>query len=188
MKLAHLASQLGMGLSTFCLITAAQAGEPVWSFTPNPSFPPTASVSPTGTASVMYTVSNNSSKAHNLVLKPQTGVSQNGPCVLGPKGSGSASCTLSLTISGSAVPASGLFGGPVLCQANLDGTPGSNQCYQPSKANSLAITIAQGAPILSASTANLALSVTGLTLNGLPSGQARVITITRSCGQLNFLI
>ncbi|WP_392536346.1 hypothetical protein [Legionella sp. 227] len=177
MKLAHLMPQLGIGFSTCCFISAVQAGIPVWSFTPDVNHPPKATVASTATVEVQYTVTNNSRKPHNLVIKSQTGVSQNGPCLLGPKGSPNPTCLLSLTINGSALPTSGLSGGPILCQANPDGTPNSNECYSPSKADSLAITVAQE---LSASTANLALSIKGLTLNGQPSGQSRVITITNN--------
>ena len=177
MKSTRLMPQLGIGLITFCSITAAQAGIPVWSFTPVAGFLPATTVSSTGTATVKYTVRNNSSKAHHLVIKSQTGVSQNSPCVLGHQGS---TCTLSLIITGSALPASGFTGGPVLCQANLDGTPNPNECYQPSKADSLAITVTQGAPILSASTANLALSVKATGTNAALTGNARQITITNN--------
>jgi hypothetical protein len=63
---------------------------------------------------------------------------------------------------------------------NANGSPNPNQCYQPSKANSLAITVAQpGTPILT-SPSNLALSVTGLILNSVPSGQPRTIIITNT--------
>ena len=177
MKLARLIPQVGMGLGTLCFITAAQAGIPVWSFAPVADFLPATTVSSTGTATVKYTVRNNSSKAHHLVIKPQTGVSQNGPCVLGHQGS---ICHLDLTITGSALPASGFSGGPVLCQANPDGTPNPNECYQPSKADSLAVTVTQGAPILSASTANLALSVNDTGTNAALTGNARQITITNN--------
>jgi len=180
MELAHLMQQLGMVLSAFCLITAAQAGIPVWSFSPDSSFPPHTTVSTTGTATVKYTISNNSTKAHNLVIKPQTGVTQNGACLLNAKGSANSTCKLTLTITGSVLSDSGLSGGPVLCQANLDGSPNPNQCYRPSKADSLNITVAQGTPILSVSTTSLALSISGLTLNGQSSGQSRVITITNT--------
>ncbi|WP_058533701.1 hypothetical protein [Legionella saoudiensis] len=177
MKLARLMPQLGIGFSTYCFISAVQAGIPVWSFTPNINHPPTATVLSTSTVEVQYTVSNNSRKPHNLIIKPQTGVSQNGPCLLGPKGSANSTCLLSLTINGNALPAGGLFGGPALCQTNSNGTPNLNECFSPSKADSLAITVMQN---LSASTTNLALSIKGLTLNGRPSGQPRVITITNN--------
>ncbi|CEG56032.1 hypothetical protein [Legionella fallonii] len=140
MKLVHLIRQLSIGLNAFCFAAAAQAGISVWSFVPDTRFPPKASVTSTGTTTVKYTIINNSSKPHNLVISPQTGVSQNnGPCSLGSKGS---TCTLTLTIIGSALPASGLSGGPVLCQTHPDGrTPNLTMCYQPSQTDSLAITI-----------------------------------------------
>ncbi len=133
-----LISRLAISLSAFCFVSAVQA-VPVWSFTPDTSFSPTTSVTSTGITTVKYTITNNSSKPHNLAIMPQPGVSQNGPCSLGSKGS---TCTLILTIAGSALPASGLSGGPVLCQTQPDGrTPSPLMCYQPSTADSLAITI-----------------------------------------------
>ena len=131
--------QLGIGLSIFFSVTAGQAGIPVWSFTSDPHFPPKASVTSTGIALVKYIVTNNSSKAHNLVILSQTGVSQSGgPCSLGPKGT----CTLTLTITGSALPASGLSGGPVLCQTYPDRiTPNPNDCYRTSQGDGLAVTL-----------------------------------------------
>ncbi|KTD64252.1 hypothetical protein Lsan_0947 [Legionella santicrucis] len=180
MRLPHVIPQWSFGVSIFCFITMAQAGKPLWTFTPDKNFPPKISVSTTGTATVLYTVANNSSKPHNLVLKPQVGISQNTPCTLGPKGSGNATCQLTLTIHGSELPASGIAGGPALCQENPDGSPNFNQCYQPNQADVLTVTVAQAGPLLSTSTTNLALSVTGLTLNSLLSGQPRVITITNT--------
>ncbi len=177
MKLARLMPQLGMGFSTCCFISAVQAGIPVWSFTPDVNHPPRTSVASTGTVLVQYTVSNNSLNPHTLVLRPQTGVSQNSPCLLGPRGSASSTCLLSLTINGATLPTSGLSGGPILCQANPDGSPNPTECYGPTAGDILAVNVVQE---LSASTANLALSVTGLTLNGLPSGQSRFITITNN--------
>ncbi len=137
MFLARLVAQLGMGLSAFCFSITLQAGMPVWSITPDPGFPPVTSVSSTTFAQVKYNVTNNSSRAHNLVIVPQTGVSQNGACFLAPKGS----CVLTLTIIGSALPASGLSGGPVLCSTSDGTTPNPNQCYQPYSTDHLAITM-----------------------------------------------
>jgi hypothetical protein len=171
-------SQLGISLSTFCFITATQAGVPLWSFTPNANFPPTAYVTPTNTAVVQYIVTNNSPKAHNLVIKPRQGLSQNGPCLVGPKGSANSTCTLTLTITGSELSASGLSGGPVLCQANANGTPNPNQCYQPNPADRLAINLVTGTTFLSASVANLALSINHPSLNAALTGTPRIITIT----------
>ena len=181
MKLAGL-MPLGMCFGTFCFITATQAGIPLWSFAPDINFPPKASIGPTGTALVKYTVTNHSSRTHNLIIKPQTGVQQNGPCLLGPRSSTSSSCQLQLTITGSALPANGLSGGPVLCQANPDGTPNGNLCYQPGERDSLAITVLQGTPILSASTMNLALSVNDPVTNAALTGNPRQIIITNTGG------
>lgn len=171
--------RLGIGLSAFCFIIAAQASGPLWTFTPDTNFPPKLSVSSTGTATVKYKITNKSSKpiTRNLVILRMDGVRQTGSCIVGPKGSSNPTCILTLAITGNALPASGVSGGPDLCQSNPDGSPNPNQCYRPSQADSLAITVVQGRPILSANTANLALSITGLTLNGLPSGKRRVITI-----------
>ena len=172
MKLARLISQLGMGFITFCFITAAPAGIPIWSFAPVTGFPPTTMVSATGTATVKYTVSNNSSKAHKLVLKPQTGVSQNGSCILEHKGS---SCTLLLTITGSALPASGLSGGPMLCLANPDGSPNPNVCYQPNKENSLKISISS------------AVDYVDYTVGGSVSGLSGTLVLTNNGGDAQTL-
>ncbi len=125
--------------TSLCFATVAQAGIPVWSFTPDTSFPPQTSVTSTGINTVKYVITNNSSKPHTLAIMPQPGVSQANPCYLGAKGS---TCTLILTIAGSALPASGFSGGPVLCQTYSDGvTPSPAMCYQPSQADSLAIRI-----------------------------------------------
>ena len=139
MKLARLILMLAIGFSTFCFVTVTQARIPVWSLTPDTTFSPKASVTSTGIAIVKYTVINNSSKPHTLAILPQTGVSQNGGVLsIGPK----STAILILTIMGSALPASGFSGGPVLCQTNPGGIPNPNQCYQPSSpADSLAITI-----------------------------------------------
>lgn len=137
MKLAYF-MLLSMGLNLYSVI-AAQAAMPLWSFTPDRNFPPGTAVSATGIVMVKYIVTNNTSHARNLAIRPQTGVNQNdGPCSVGPHGS----CTLLLTIVGSALPARGLSGGPILCQTLSDGkTAGSFSCYQPSPTDNLAISL-----------------------------------------------
>jgi uncharacterized protein YjdB len=145
MKSRFVINKLLTGVLMFLIMTAAHAGNPLWTFTPDVSFPPKVSLSSTGTATVKYTVTNQSTKKHTLVMQPQQGVSQAGLCQLSPKGS----CTLILTITGSKLPAHGFSGGPVLCQASPDGTPNPNQCYQPSQANSLNITVNSVANLVS---------------------------------------
>ncbi|CAM2958121.1 transmembrane protein (fibronectin III domain and Gp5 C-terminal repeat) [Legionella steigerwaltii] len=141
MKLARLMSQIGLGLTTFCLIAATHADIPLWSFSPDTGFPPQLKVSSIGTATVKYKITNNSKKAHQLVIKSITGINQAEPCLVGPKGKGNDTCSLTLTVEGSALSTNGLSGGPSLCQANPDGTPNLNQCYQPGKEDSLSITL-----------------------------------------------
>lgn len=141
MKLRHLIPTLVKALCISCIMNSTYAEIPLWSFTPNNNFPATTIVSATGTVTIQYTVSNNSLKAHNLVLKPQQGISQDTPCNLGPRNSPNSSCQLSLTINGADLPSTGISGGPIMCQANGNGTPNLNQCYQPTLENSLAITI-----------------------------------------------
>ena len=157
----------------------ATAGTPVWTFTPIGS--PVVSVSNTGTATVSYTVTNNSEKPHQLLLSSSTpaGITQSGgPCVLAGK---SATCTLTLNINGSQLPADNLSGGPILCQVN-NGAPYPNQCYQPSPADMLVITrtTAPGNTTLSASVSTLALSVNKPGTNAALNGMPRQITITNT--------
>lgn len=169
------------GLSVLCMLTTTvHAGIPNWSFSPNGI--PVVSVTNTGTATFSYTVTNNSKKAYQLVLSPNTpaGISQSGgACILSGLGS---SCTLTLNINGSALPSDNVSGGPILCQFNSNGTPNPNQCYQPNPMDKLVITRTtnSGATTLSASVSNLALSVNNPTLNAALSGNARHITITNT--------
>lgn len=133
------------------------------------------------------TVTNNSKKPHRLVLsaKTPTGISQTGgPCVLAAKSPSTPNptCTLTLSINGSALPANSIEGGPSLCQTNPNGTPNANQCYQPDPNDVLVITrtTATGATTLSTSVAPpsiLALSVNNTVLNAALTGNARYITI-----------
>lgn len=125
-------------LCALLMITPAQAGTPLWTFTP--LTPTTYEVLLTGVVNVIYTVQNQSPKPKLLAILPTPGVQQETPCQLSPKGQPNDTCTLTLTITGSQLPASGIHGGPNLCQTNPGGSPNPNQCYQPSTANILNIT------------------------------------------------
>lgn len=121
--------------------TTIFAGQPVWTFTPTTA---TSVVFPINlSSSILYTVSNQSSRPHTLVIKPLQGVTQVAPCQLAPKGQENDHCTLNLLIRGSDLPSNGISGGPVLCQSNSDGTPNPNQCYQPSFENALQISVGE---------------------------------------------
>ncbi|CDZ78496.1 hypothetical protein BN59_02806 [Legionella massiliensis] len=139
MKLSHLRRQTRLGLVSFYFIATANAGIPLWSFSPDANFPPQLTVNSLETATVKYTIKNNSRNSHQLVIKPILGISQVGQCLVGPAGSANDSCLLTLAVDGSALPTDGLTGGPTLCQANPDGTANPHQCHQPGKHDSLAL-------------------------------------------------
>lgn len=136
MKFIHLLISL-ICLNLTCV---SHAGLPLWGFVPDPSFPAQVSVTSTGTATVKYTVSNNSSKVKELLMQPIRGVRQVSTCILQPKGAPNSSCILELIITGSALPAAGISGGPVLCLLH-----NSNQCYRPSQKDSLSIRVSSDA-------------------------------------------
>lgn len=171
MKIRHLISRIIIGLVSFFLMTATLAGIPLWTFTP--LTPTTISVSVSGSATIQYRVTNQSRKPYILVMIPIAGISQDttaGNCSNPFKLGYQQSCTLTLQVTGSALQCN-VIGGPIVCQANPNGTPNPNQCYQPSQVNSLNITLvtAPSRAILTTSVATLALQTNGI---------ARIITIT----------
>lgn len=123
------------------MMTAAQAAWPLWTMIPAPGSNPAQTVLENEVATVLYVVQNQSHKPKKLVIQSIPGITQTTPCQLAPIGQAGSSCTLNLAITGSKLPKGGIHGGPSLCQANLDGSPNPNQCYQPSSANSLSITL-----------------------------------------------
>ncbi|MFI4918905.1 MAG: hypothetical protein ACHP65_05055 [Legionellales bacterium] len=165
----------------FLMVSLSQASTPMWTFTPNSSAPATQFTCPLGPATIQYTVTNQSPIKQTLIMKPIAGINQPPPCHLNPKGTAGSTCLLTLTTTVSSVPMS-ISGGPILCAANPDQSPNPNQCYQPSLADRLNITLSLCASVANGST--LALSVTGLTedeVQGVivsPSGIPRIITIT----------
>ncbi|MFC3907881.1 delta-60 repeat domain-containing protein [Legionella dresdenensis] len=168
--------RIGAGL-LFCLTAmAAQAGIPLWTIVPALGSNPTQIIPANGTGSVQYVVQNQSQKPKQLVITPIPGIAQTAPCHLSPKGQAGSSCNLTLAITGSALPPGGIHGGPVLCQANADGSPNSDQCYRPSQANSLNITLITAPNVAT-------ITVTGSPLLLFPaypnlSGITRTITVT----------
>lgn len=170
---------------TGCLLGAfifnAQAGIPLWSMTPLTTT--TLTIDTDDTATVQYQITNNSSRAHTLKLKPITGVTQttsgigvcSDPFVL----AGKSSCTLTLEINGSDLNNT-IVGGPVLCQH-----PSNTYCYQPSVANILRIT---PRPLITVSNSPLALNVSGtsgqLTINNT-STNITALNITSSFNGTN---
>ncbi len=141
MKLTRSIRQLSIGLVVFFIMSTAYAAYPLWTFTPNPIYPPQVSINATQSATVVYSVQNQSREARSLVIKPIPGLVQTTTCQVTPQGQAGSSCFLTLAVTGSALPKEGVHTGPVLCQANSNGTPNPNQCYQPSAGDSLNITL-----------------------------------------------
>ncbi|MDZ3822824.1 MAG: hypothetical protein U0S76_04410 [Pseudoxanthomonas sp.] len=110
-----------------------------------PLTPTSVAVPLNATATVAYEVRNTTSLPRQLVMVPIPGVVQleQGPgrCTPAVPVPANGNCVLELLLQGSALPAAGVSGGPVMC---IGGNP--NQCFQPSAANALQITVA--APLL----------------------------------------
>ena len=158
----------------------ANAGSPVWTFTPNPSFPPTATVSVNGAATVQYTVTNQSTKRHTLVMTPITGITPTWACDPSCQGAfclpgkGSA-CTLTLSVDASQIKER-VISGPWLCQEPPAGKI-PTQCYGPSPGDLLNITISP--PTITTLSTSLNPSTSGSSVtftanvisnNGAPTG------------------
>ena len=124
--------------------TNAHARVPLWTFTPITS--PTQSVPVNDSTFVNYRVTLQSPVTHTLKMVPINGITQittGGNCT-DPftLSSSNPSCTLSLLVNGSELPAGGITQGPKVCQQGPDGNPSSLQCYQPSQNDSLSISVA----------------------------------------------
>ncbi len=117
------------------MLSGAQATKPLWTFVPQT--PTAITVTKGGSAQVIYAVQNQSSRPKILVMKPIAGVSQSTLCQLPAKGS----CMLTLNINGPVLQGD-VLGGPVLCQQGND-----LQCYQPSSANILRISLIEQPPV-----------------------------------------
>lgn len=123
------------------IMTTASAQNPLFTF--SAPIPQKVTVSSAGTETVTYTITSNTKYAKQLVLQttppkgfpPTPGLSSSG-CYLPAYGT----CTLTINIDGSKIPHEGIHSGPYLCQADSNGNSNPNQCYQPSRANSLSIT------------------------------------------------
>lgn len=123
-----------MYAGVFFLAPMTYAGMPVWTYSaPSPT---KVMISSNDTATIQYTVTNHSHKPKNLSLKTTAGLSASS-CYLAGKGT----CNLTITVNGSQIPQDGIHSGPVLCH---QGNP--NQCFQPSEANQLNISLINQPP------------------------------------------
>ena len=129
MKRRNLINKILVGAWAMLAMTWAFAATPLWTYSaPRPA---TTTVSAGSAATIQYTVTNQSTRTKDLILRATPGLTAS-PCHLATK---SSTCTLTLTVNGSGVPLEGIHTGPVLCEK---GNP--LQCYQPSLPNSLNIT------------------------------------------------
>ena len=162
-------NQFLIGVGSFFLMgMAVYAGTPLWSFTPLTAT--TVSVPAGTTATIQYTVTNQSSLTHTLVMRPITGVTQIttlGNCPSPFTLAFHQSCTLTLQITGSELSGN-ISSGPVVCQQGS-----SLQCYQPSVANSLNIS---------------RLGLYGVTGDGSASQPETLFTLDSATGNATFLM
>lgn len=134
----RLKNSMLMGIIGLLFMSTVQASIPVWTFAPVSGYPPTVSMNASEMATIKYTLTNQSLKPHTLHMKPIQGITPSGcDSSLGAH----QSCILTLTINGSVLKGD-ILGGPILCDKS-----NPNQCYQPDRANSLAIRLTQAPPI-----------------------------------------
>lgn len=143
--MTHL-NKLAPGLLTLaglCFLGTAEAGAPLWTFTPLTNTQITVDAS--STATVQYTVTNQARRSNTLTMTSIPGISQTttagncgNPFTLGYQ----ESCTLTLEVTGSALTGN-VVGGPKVCQQG----GGALQCYEPSPDNRLNITLSSAIPL-----------------------------------------
>jgi hypothetical protein len=137
--MTHL-SKLTPGLLTLvglCFLGTAEAGAPLWTFTPLTNTQIT--VDSSSTATIQYTVTNQARRSNTLTMTSIPGISQTttagncgNPFTLGYQ----ESCTLTLEVTGRSLTGS-VRGGPKVCQQG----GGALQCYEPNPSNRLNITL-----------------------------------------------
>ena len=168
-----------LGIIFFFLSISSYAA-PVWTFTPISGFPPTVTVARGGgTATIKYTITNQSSTTHSLIMNSITGINQvttnAGDCAIQFVLGNQQSCTLELLATGDLLQKN-VTGGPVVCE---HGSP--LECYQPGSGNRLNVTVVNPTTTtLTSSLTSLALSVNNTGLNAALTGHPRQITFTNT--------
>jgi hypothetical protein len=125
-------------LAVMCYASTVNASGPMWTselLTAHTTDVPRGSV-----GLVRYLLTNESQRPMNLVLVSTPGLNQVGPCILTPKGQPGSQCTFSISINGRDLPGGGIHKGMRICQADSNGNPNLNQCYQPERADIVDIT------------------------------------------------
>lgn len=130
--------QLFATIFSLLFIATSYAGNPLWTFTPDPYYPPSLSITSVGSATIQYTITNQSRTTHTLAMKPINGITQitsGGSCPSSFTLGYHQSCTLSLLVNGSLLT-NNILGGPIVCEEGS-----ALLCYQPSAANALHINL-----------------------------------------------
>lgn len=163
-------------------VQITHAGIPVWSIVALTT--PVINIAASQTATVQYLVTNHSRRPHLLSVQPVKGIAQDtssGFCKAPFGLAYNESCTLKLNIIGADLSGN-IISGPIICDR---GNP--LECYQPSQADSLKITLIDRAPVpanVTVSLPTLVLSQTGYTEYGIvgtpSSGLPRYITVSNT--------
>lgn len=126
-------------LAALLAASSTAVAQPMVTF--EPLTPTSIAVPSNATGTVAYLVRNNTVVPRQLEMVPIPGVWQldQGPgrCTAAVPVPAGGDCVLELLLQGSALPAAGVSGGPVMC---VVGNP--NLCFQPSVANQLQVTVA----------------------------------------------
>lgn len=120
------------------------ASSPVWTFTPLTAT--TASVASNTSTTILYRVTNQSTKPHTLIMSQMQGIAEvtlgsgvcSKPFILSAKGD---SCILSMQANGYQLNAS-VNNGPIVCEQGS-----SSQCYRPDAADILHVTQTAAIPL-----------------------------------------
>ncbi len=121
-----------------CYMVVTHAAKPLWSIIADAAYPPVVSLSATNSVFIQYTITNQSLKTHKLAMRPIVGISQittAGTCASSFVLRAQQSCILRLFVNGTILSHS-IYGGPIVCQEGS-----ALQCYQPSEAQLLNITL-----------------------------------------------
>ena len=169
MKAHSFILRLSGSIMALGLFSAANAGSPLWTFTPLTTT--TLSVPSNDTATVQYTVTNQSTRTHTLSMQSIQGITQlttgfgvcGNPFIL----TGKASCTLSLQVNGSQLTQP-ISDGPIVCEQGS-----TLQCYSPASANILHITPAEAIT-------DATITVTGSPLTLTTDGPTGTLTINNT--------
>jgi 6-phosphogluconolactonase (cycloisomerase 2 family) len=147
--MTHKKIGIGMFITGVLLLTSTTlyAAQAKFSIVPTSDSTTTFLLPSNFTETIRYQVTNQTKITRTLTIVPIPGVTQvttdSGDCQYPFTLSSQATCTLSLVISGSQVPSSGINGGPIVCKTMGpdDPRPDLSLCSQPDPGNTLAVSV-----------------------------------------------